>query len=54
MSFPEPYVPNVIVTATWRDANGNELWHWESPPLPPGQLQSYHGPGWTSHAPPDE
>jgi hypothetical protein len=54
MSFPEPYVPNVIVTATWRDANRNELWHWESPPLRPGEPQSYHGPGWTSHAPLDE
>ena len=53
MSFPEPFVPGMQVTAVWQDAHERELFRRTSPPLHPGSLTPLFGPGWTGYAPLD-
>jgi hypothetical protein len=51
MSFPEPFVPGMQVTAVWQGKRERELFRLTSPPLHPGSLQPMFGPSWTGYSP---
>ena len=52
MSNPRPLVAGMRISASFRDAGGDEWWRYDSPPLPPdGALPPVHGPGWTHWGP---
>ena len=53
MSFPEPLVPGMQVTAVWQDEQELELFRLTSPPLHPGSLKPMFGPSWTGYGPLD-
>ena len=51
MSFPEPFIPGMVVTIAGLDADANELFSVRSRPLGAGRLDPLFGPGWTGYAP---
>jgi hypothetical protein len=50
MSFPEPFVEGMGITATWYD-DERMLFQCQSGPLHADRLEPIFGPDWTSYAP---
>ena len=52
MSFPEPFVEGMVITATWRD--GDRVLFTRQAELTSNALEPIFGPGWKFYAPLEE